>query len=93
MTDEIEIVNIVMSKDNKIWEAKLIRHFITNDFKIERKYGRIHKEKSLNNDWDFKGKSKFIWKVKQKLLNGYKVDSIKQIEETLDFLDKKGPPY
>jgi hypothetical protein len=94
MTDEIEIANITMSKNNKVWEAKLVRHFITNDFKIIRNYGLKNNSKEiLGTDWDFKAKNKFIWKVKQKLLNGYKVDKVTQIEKTLDFLDKEKPPY
>jgi hypothetical protein len=95
MTDELakEIVNIEMTKDNKIWEAKLVRHIITNDYKIIRKYGHSKKIEDLDSEWDFKAKNKFIWKVKQKLLNGYKVKNIHQLEKILDFLDKKGPPY
>ena len=98
MEEGIELAHVILTKtlgkNELFWEAKLLRHEIVGDFKILRKWKTIRRignnatmEDWHKTKWEDKADKKFIWKIKQRLMNGYKLKNIKTNNEIkLDFL-------
>lgn len=90
MLDEFEeaLCYVKMEKDGFVWEATLIQHSVTNDFKIKREWVKNKKPTSISTTWNFKNNNKYFWKIKQKLLNGYSLVNRVDPKNQLDFLNK-----
>jgi len=101
MQEGVEVGYILLKKETKkcenFWEAKLLRHEITGDFKILRRW-RISDRFVNNNektyhetDWEINGEEKFRWKIIQKIkFSKYKIQKYIPYENnpTLEVLQK-----